>query len=265
MGKVFETICGIVTAPAGVQTPLVLTPPDSLVVRSAKEGGKNYLLNAWVMNQGAGQFRMRSALMHDAINNMRYDIQVALPDLLLALGCPQPIIAEDTILADLSGSAVGGAIEQAFLMMFYDDIAGADQRLISPADLKGKIKNILTMRNVITPLAIGSWSGAAAINATEDRFKGNTDYAILGYIVDVPGGGVRYRGPDVSNIGVGGICNPAYRDQTVNWFVWLSEKYGLPLIPIVNSSNKAATFVEVAQDDGAAVVTIDTIYAELSK
>ncbi len=265
MGKALDLVMGFVTAPGAVQTALGMAAGDTLVVRNATEASKNFLLNTWAVNQAAGMARIMSPVMHDRINGYRFDVQVATPDPVIPDGAPQPILKGDTITADLSGSAVGGDIEQMFLLNYYEDSIGYSQNLISAEDVKKRIKQMVTMRNVIVTGAGGGWTGGMAINATEDRFIADVEYAILGYVVNAIGGAVRYRGPDTSNLGVGGICHPAYRDITVNWFMKLSEKLGLPLIPVINSNNKAVTFIEAAQNENAAAITVDTIYALLSK
>lgn len=265
MGKALDLIGGYVIAPGGAATPLVMSAGDSLVVRNSSEASKNKLLTAWSRVQAVGILRIMSPFMHDRINGIRASVMIADEDPLIPWGAPQPLIKGDTLTADLQTASGAGVKELACILNYYEDLLGADQHIVNFADIKDKIKNIVTMRSVVVAAGVVGWSGAMALNATEDRFKADVDYAILGYMTNVACCAVRYRGPDTSNLGVGGHGCPARRYATVSWFKDLAEKFNLPLIPVINANNKAITFIEVLQDQANAAVTVDTIYAELGK
>ena len=264
MGKALDLLGGYVIAPGGVATPLVMSAGDTLVVRNASDASKNKILTAWSRVQAVGILRIMSPVMHDRINNFRASVMIADEDPLIPLGAGQPLYKGDTLDVDLNTASGAGIKELVCLLNYYEDAIGYDQHLAKWSDIKDKIRNIITMRSVVVAAGVVGWSGAMAINATEDRFKADKDYAILGYMTNVPCCAVRYRGPDLSNLGVGGHGCNARRYATVDWFKTLSEKFDLPLIPIIDSDNKTATFIEVLQDQANAAVTVDTIYAELS-
>ena len=100
--------------------------------------------------------------------------------------------------------------------------------------------------------------------------KANTDYALVGYLVSpVAGqtvgecGCVRWRGVDTGNLGVGGPGSDTDRWLTSQWFLWLSERTGLPLVPVFNSANRAGILLDIAQDENGVDVLVTSIFAEL--
>ena len=118
--------------------------------------------------------------------------------------------------------------------------------------------------NTIATGTAGGWSGEEAINAEFDNFKAHTDYALMGYIVSAECLAVRWRGSDTGNLGVGGPGNIAPQFGTNNWFVDLSDRYGMPLIPVFNSANKSAILIDAAQDENGTDVTVTSIFAQLT-
>src|SRR5207244_1402266 len=100
--------------------------------------------------------------------------------------------------------------------------------------------------------------------------EANRDYALLGYTVSPVAGQtvgecacVRWRGADVGNLGVGGPGSDTDRWLTSRWFVYLSERSGLPCIPIFNSANKAGILLDAAQDENGLDVIVTSIFARL--
>jgi hypothetical protein len=74
---------------------------------------------------------------------------------------------------------------------------------------------------------------------------------------------VRWLGVDTGNLGVGGPGALESKGLTARWFVALSERFNLPLIPVFNSANKAGILIDAAQDENGADVTVTSIFAEL--
>ena len=76
---------------------------------------------------------------------------------------------------------------------------------------------------------------------------------------------VRWQGVDTGNLGVGGPGQEVLKALTGNWFAMLSDAYGLPLIPVFNSANKAGILVDAAQDENAAAVRLTSLFVELGQ
>ena len=263
MGKALEIIAGFVTAPSTTFTALTMAAGNSLTVRNAPLESAITLLQVWALNQAAGTLRLRSPRLHDNVQGIRLDITLGDPRPLLPFGVGQKLIPQDALIAELTGSATGGDIEQAALLIFYANLAGIDARLASIEDVLRRAVNLISVENTITNGTAGGWSAEEAINAEFDLLKANTDYALIGYLIDAACTAVRWRGADTGNLGVGGPGDVLARHVTADWFIRLSRAFNLPLIPVFNSANKAGILVDVADDENATAHTITSLLVEI--
>lgn len=263
-GLAMELISGQTTAPGAVITALTPATGDSFTVRNSAPGKRAYLLGAWANNNAAGVFELRSPKLHDNVRAIRARVTIADVFPLMAQGLLQTLYPQDVLTPSLSGSAAGGQIEEAALLIWYEDLAGEAARLIDLLTFNKRVQNVFEVEVVITPGATGNYSGAAAINASFDTWIANTDYALLGYMVDAKCTSVGFRGPDTGNLRIGGPGMLTQRGDTSGWFRRMAELYGLPMIPIFNSANKAGTLVDIHQNQAGAVVNVTLFCAALS-
>jgi len=240
---------------------------NSLSIRSFDISKKAWLLAAWAFNQVAGTLRVRSPRLHDQQQGMRWRVTAASTLPLypgpINLGFKQVLFAQDTLVVEQTGSAVGGQIEGGTLLIGYDDLPGVAARFIDAKVLQTIGVNVVTLETSHTTGVAGGYSGQVAINSSFDNLKANTDYAVLGYLTDTRGVSVRYQSVDFGNLGLGGPSEPAVRDLTNNWFENLSEALNLPWIPVFNSANKAATLVDVHTNQAGGTFIVSTNLVEL--
>jgi len=263
MGRALELITGFVTAPSTTFTPWTLASGNSLTIRNAALDSLIQLLQAWAKNQTAGTLRIRSPKLHDNVQGLRLDaassdVKPLLPDRFM-----QKLIAQDTLVVEQTGSATSGDIESGAMLIYHADLPGTDARLLTADEVMERMVNLLTVENTLALGTAGGYSGEEAIDAEFDLLKANTDYAILGYLVDVECTSVRWRSSDFGNLGVGGPGDDLGRAYTRSWFMELSMKHGLALVPVFNSANKGNTLVDGAQDENGTDVTLTTILGEL--
>lgn len=270
MGAALQLLTGFVTAPDTTQTALTMASGDSLTVRNAAPDSPVRLLTTWADKQVRGILRVRSPKLHDNVQGIRLADIASEVQPLLPMGHQQRLYPQDALTVDLSGSATAGDIETACLLVYYPDLPGQSARFISPADLKAKMKNIVSVENSLATGTAGGYSGEEALNADFDLLKANTDYALIGYLCSPVAGqtvgecaAVGWRGADTGNLRVGGPGTDTDRWLTNRWFVFLSEQFGLPLIPVFNSANKAGILVDAAQDENGIDVIVTSIFAEL--
>ncbi len=259
MPRAIEIIGGQVTAPGATLTALTMFSGNSLTVRNAKPDTPVRLLQTWVKSQAAGIFRLRSPDLHDNVQGMSWSLPADISTLLLPGVGKQHLTPQDQLIAELSGSAVAGDIEQAFLMLQYDDLPGIEGRFLTFDEFEQMACEIVTIRNTISTGTTGGWSGEEALDAEFDLLRANTDYAILGYTVSARCGAVRWRGTDFGNLGVGGPGWDGTEGRTADWFVWLAQQSGLPTIPVFNSANAGALLVDAATDENGIDTTVSTI------
>lgn len=260
-----ELITGQTTAPDTTLTEVSMNTGNSATVRNTKIEDPIILMDIWTKNQTAGIIRLRSPLLHDNVQGIR--LQAAADQVLPLLPelAFQQLIPQDKLTIELSGSVTGGDIELVALLLFYNNLPGVDANLITAEELLTKIEHIATIENTIATDTNGDYSGEESIVSDFDVIRANRDYAILGYIVNTRALCVRYRSSDFGNLGIGGPCEPNHPQITSNWFVDLSFRMQLPLIPVFNSANKDNTLIDIVQDEDGADVTVNTIVALLKE
>jgi hypothetical protein len=236
---------------------------DSLAVRNAPEGSFIGIIEMWADNQSAGQLRVRSPLMHDNVIGITAGVVASEVRPLLPTGGFQALKPQDLLIVEQTGSATSGDIESGSLLVYYADLPGADARLATWDQIKGRIESYMYSYYTIALGTAGGYSGAAAINTTVDQWKANRDYALIGYLCSAECVTVGWYGPDTSNLRVAGPGNDSDNTITHDWFKKLSLKTGLPTIPIINAANKAATYIDGAQDENGTDVQVTSIFALL--
>jgi hypothetical protein len=263
MGAAIEVLSGFVTGVGATVTAVTVNAGNSLQVRSAPFDKKVWLISLWGYNDtAAGVMRVRSPRLHDNVQGIRSRIVNNNCEPLYPGSSPngwkQKLIPQDTLTVELSGSAAN--IDTAHLLLYYEDLPGVNGRFIDNALLDSAGVNIIGQEvTVTTTAASGQYTGQVAINGVNDNFKANTDYALLGAMVDARVGTVRVQGVDTGNLGVGIPGEPTQRHVGSNWFQRLAINFGRPLIPVFNSANKQAILVD-ATGHTAAVTAVITLY-----
>jgi hypothetical protein len=259
-----EILSGFTTAPSTTFTALTMGAGNSLQVRNYAAGSRAFLLSAWGDNQTAGNLRIRSSRLHDNVQGIRLFVVASEVQPLFLSRKPQVLEAQDTLIVENTGSATGGDIESASLLVYYEELPGVQGRFIDSGQLAARGKNIVTVENTLALGTAGGYSGEEAINAEFDLLKANTDYALIGYTVSAECCSVRWRGADLGNLGVGGPGNDNLKGLTRNWFADLSDHFGVPMIPVLNSANKGGILLDGVQDENGTDVTLTSILVELA-
>jgi hypothetical protein len=262
-GPALELITGTATAPGSTFTALTGSGGNTFTVRSAPIASNPLLLTAWANNNAAGEFRIRSARLHDFQQGIRMQVAAATPLPIYPTGYSQKLVPQDTLVAEITGSATGGQIETGSMLIFYPDLPGVDARLADPVYINQHMVNVMGVSVTLTFGTVGGYTGQVLVTNNQSTFKANTDYALLGYTVTVNFCCVRIQGVDTGNLGVGGPAFAGAHEITSRWFVWLSEKTGLPCIPIFNSANQGTILVDGAQTQAGTASRVSLMFAEL--
>lgn len=238
---------------------------DSLAVPNFAQGSKAYLLEAWGADSAnVADFDLRSPSFHDNTRGIRLasNLKPAAgdPQLLLPYYVRQQLYASDVMTAEVNATATNN-VGFDFLA-FFEDLPGADQRLMSWAEVDARSDDMVGIFVGPTAGAAGDWGATRAINADDDRLIANTDYAILGATSQLRSLSMAITGPETSGRK---ITMPLSPDEYVSagWFVDLSQKYGVPMIPVINSNNKGNITIQVADPNGATAPHVTLILMEL--
>lgn len=263
MGRAVEILTGFVTAPSSTFTAWTMASGDSLTIRSAGPDSRILLLQAWGQNQTAGNLRVRGPRLHDNVQGMRFFCAADQPDPLMPIGIAQRLRPLDVLTVEQTGSAVAGDIEQGSLLVWYENLPGSDARLIDADELMRRAVSMTVVENTLSTGTAGGYSGEEAINVEFDQFKADHDYALAGYLVSSVLASIGWRGADTANLRLGGPGLVGDRAVTASWFVNLSRAFGMPLIPVFNSNNRAGILVDCAQDEDGADPVVSSIFVEL--
>jgi len=265
MGRALEIIGVQATAPGATQAAFSAVTGNSLTIRDSVK--PIWLSAIGQSRQAAGFLRVTSPLLHDAVQGIQMHAPIG-QSVTLWQGV-QRLYAQDTLVVQGTGSATAGDIEQAFLIVHYEELPGVDAYLIDKRELISRGEDIYTSLNTLSTGTTGGWSGSEALSAEVDQFKANTDYALIGWVLGstVAAGAIRYVGQDWGNLGVGGpglITMPSAAHQTRDWFVQVSKLTGMPSIPVMNASNKSNTTVDALVDENGGDPIVSTIMVRLA-
>lgn len=263
MGRALEVIAGETTAAGSTITQITINSGNSATVRNARLDTMVMLMQAWVKSQADGVARIRSPKLHDNVQGIRLDHLSGEVKPLLPRMHRQKLFPQDELILELSGSGTGGDLDLLALLIAYEDLPGQDGRFITPEQVFQNGVNTVSVENTLATGTAGDWSGEEAIDAEFDLLKANTDYALVGYLVDTECGSVRWRGSDIGNLGIGGPGDELGRDYTASWFMDIAKMFGGPWVPVFNSANKGGILLDCHQDEDGADVTVTSLLVEL--
>jgi hypothetical protein len=262
MGVGLRVLTGQVTNPSTTITQVTANTGDTFTVPALAQGSNGILLDAWAFTTTNLLARIRSPRMHDQAQNMRLQPIASKSYPLTPRYGSQTIYSQDPIIVELTGGA--SEVDAITLLEYYPAIQGIAARLHSWSEIKPLIANLFTVEVDLTSSGTScNYSATVAINGSFDTFIRNVDYAIIGYECPTEGLTVGITGPDTGNTRLGGPLTAAPW-ITRGWFVDQSNDYGLPMIPVINSANVAATNVDVVAQATTTSYKVAFHLAELS-
>lgn len=262
MGKAMEVVSGYAVNPSTTFTALTMATGDSASIRNFAPPNRAYLWDVWSQGAAAGSFRIRSPRMHDNVNGITSLRTAAIVRGLLTGYQRDVLYPQDTLTVEITGDAAD--TDGATWLNYYEDLPGTNARLYHWGEIAPRVLHEMTVLcSLTTGGTKGNYGGAAAVNATQDQFKANTDYAIVGYRTSAECQTVGIRSADFGNLRVGGP-GPVEAIETRDWFLRLSDTIGLPAIPVFNAANKSNTIVDLIKNTTATAVDVSLICLELA-
>lgn len=244
---------------------------ESLSIRWLGPDTKVTLLDCWGGNNAAKcDFSIRSPLLHDNTRGMRFSYQFnptlsgadGNPQLFLSPDETQPYEPTDTLIVETLATNTNDVTFTQLLR--YETSSPIAGRFITADELNARRRNLVGIR--VSPAAhatTSTYGTAEAINSDDDRLKANTDYALKGILTDLPFTTLGFFGPDTGNFT---IPVPGHWDSkiTAGYFYDMSKRFGLPLIPVINSNNKGVTFTKLADAGGGTAPLVTLQFVELA-
>lgn len=262
MGKAIELITTSATAPSSSGATFEAVSGDSLRVRTSR-GAK--LTALWHRRQVQGYTRVTSPLLHDSSVGIKV---TGPPGTAWLWDGRQPLVSSDTLSVEGAGSGISGDVEYSFMMLHYEDVPGIAGRFITPAQLMTQVMDYTTVPCGTTITGTG-YSGEQTLGDQVESLRAGTWYALLGAVFegdDVGYGAIGIRAPDWGNLRVGIPVAP--RSEQANWmsssfFVRMSERIGVAMIPVFNSDNKDVILMDAVGDEDAGQLYGDLVLARL--
>lgn len=261
MGIAARVITGRVTNPGATLTALTMNTGDSATLPNWPDAVPAYLEQIWSSSATPGVFRVRSPRLHDQAQGIRLQVGVATPRKLVPQPFGQVLYPADQLTLELSGG--GAETDLAAFLVYFEDLPGVSARLARWEEIQGSYRNVAGVEvSPVTSATAGQYGTGRAIDADFDTFKSGRDYALLGYLTDVPCGVVGIVGPDTGNTRVGG---PGADDhlETYDYFARLARDTGRPYIPVIAGNNAGATLVDVADPATSTTIDVTLLMAEL--
>lgn len=262
MGIALQVVSGFATNPGAAPTALTPAVGDSFAVDVFDPSSRARFLAAWVENATGGVLRFRSPRLHDPAQGLR--IRVPANDQVQAIGGPeyQPLYPGDQLIVESSGG--GAEVDVVSYLVYYDNLPGISAPLQTWAQIQDRIVNVAGVEiNLTSGATAGQYGGARTLNQDFQNLRAGESYALLGYTCASAFATLRITGPDTGKLGVGGPGSPNTWD-TSDWFVKLSDKTGLPLIPVIQANNAGGTVVDMIDTATAINRPVTLLLAELS-
>lgn len=259
MGRALQLINARVEKPSTTITAVTMDTGDSNTVRNALFTNPIRLLSVWAGAKAGGLIRIRSSLLHDAVNGIRLRFDKENPEELLPEYMYQLLQPQDLLTIEATGPAGAGEFTTVHALIEYDDLPGAAAQLVTWPQVADSIEHIMGVEsNLESSATVGQYGEEKAINAAFDNFRVNRYYAVLGYTVDTICSAVTFQGVDVGNLKLGGP-GTLRKHVTANWFVDLAVRENAPRIPVFNSANRAGVNVGVLSFEASKAVNVTWI------
>lgn len=234
---------------------------DSLGVRYFKNG---YAELTNVIMQGTTpprRFRLTSPRLHDNVTGISFQTDENPTEFMFPPEWAQPLVANDVLVAQLDAAASSDTV--AAMTVFYSDLQGVNANLKTWAEIKPKILSIKPIEVDVTSSAtIGQWTDTL-ITTTENQMKADYNYALLGFMDSAQFCVNGIKGPDTGNLRV---CCPSASPtlRLTDYFVFMSNQFSVPYIPVIAANNRFATYISVAANTASVAGNVFPILAQLS-
>lgn len=265
MGTAIDTVLvdfhNTSTNAATLTNGTVTNSGDSLSIRSFDPPAWAKLEGVATQCSGTRQVRIMSPRMHDNVTGLTWESAENPSQFLMPQEVGEPMYSSDTLQVQLGAAASSDST--AALLMYYSDLEGVDQKLMTWAQVKASMVRLKTVEVAVTTNAtIGAWQDTV-ITTTENQLKADTSYALLGFQTSAALTCMGIKGPATGNLRV---CAPGSTEtlDITRYFVELGNMHGTPHIPRFKANDRAATYVSAAANTASAAADVYMILAQLS-
>lgn len=241
-----ELIAFTATAPGAAGAAAAALTGDSLTIKNAM--GPASIIAWWAQQQSDGYQQLVTPTSHDTTRGYRTVVEAANIDSVIPAGLGIEVQPQELMSITIAGSATAGDVETGCMLVHYPNLPGVSSRSITWEQLRSRGEMLTTIQATLTGAATG-YTGTELINAESDLLRANRDYAVIGITTNVACAAITLVGPDTGYVRVAVPGQASDADVGSDYFCMLARNFGLPLIPVINSGNKASTSLGIVQNE----------------
>ena len=265
MGLALDTVLydvhNAATTAIGLTTATLTNSGDPAQIRSFSDPAYARLLALFAQASGAQQVRVTSPRMHDNVTGLTFQSGENPAEFLLPPEVAEPMYSVDTL--SVSAAAAASSDTLVAPLVFYSDLAGIAANLQTWAQVKARFIRLKVMQVAVTASATpGTWVDTV-ITTTENQLKADYEYALLGFETNLALTVMALKGPATGNLRIAAPGNTETLDIT-GYFVYMSDRHSLPLIPVFKANDRGATFISVASNAAGVATNVYAVLAQLA-
>lgn len=234
---------------------------DSLSIRSFAASDWARILGVGIhAAAGPRRARLTSPRLHDTATGISFQSAELPAQFLFPPQAEQDLYSADTLTYNLDAAASADTV--GYLAVYYKNLQGTVQDLRSWADIRSRIIAIKPVEVDTTSSAtIGQWSDTL-LTTTENQLKADYEYALLGFQTSAALLCMGIKGPATSSLR---ICAPGTSEtlDITSYFVELSNRTGLPCIPVIKANDRASTYISTAAPTASVTADVFPVFAQL--
>lgn len=263
MGLCIDTVLGDVhnalTTAAGLTAATAATG-DSFTVRDFAPQYYAKLESMFLQGSGTRQARIISPRFHDNVTGITIQSAESPTDFPFPQEVGQRLYSSDQLTVSLDAAASSDTV--VALLNYYQNIDGISANLVSWADIVSKYANMKIAQVAVTSNAtIGQWTDTV-ITTTENQWKADHSYAVLGFLSNAALCVMALKGPATGNLRVG--CPGATSTLDISrYFVEMSNMHNAPHIPVFKANDRANTYVSVAANTASVSANVYMVCVDL--
>lgn len=263
MGRALIVDAGVATVGAGpVLTAVTAGAGSTFTVRNSTFTAPITLIDMWRKSTHKGEAQITSPKLVPVSNGIRVQPPAGLADFLLPGPPFQNLTPQDLLTINDNGTAAD--VDMIAVQSYYSDLPGVSMTLKYPGDIEGVTDFVFGWPVSCTSSGTAGAQNSTVVTTTIDSSTANVWYALLGYTVDVSVGCVGLSGVDTSASFIGGPGDIIPR-FTRRYFADLSDRTGMPCIPLWNAANKGNTNIVLIDNAASTAVNVTMILAQLNQ
>lgn len=261
MDTVLYDVHNAATTALGLTTATLTNSGDPAQIRSFPDSAFARLVAVDLHGSGTRQCRVTSPRMHDNVTGLTFQSGEAPTQFLLPAEIGEPMYSVDTLA--VSADAAASSDSLVALEVFYSNLPGIDAQLKTWHEIKSRFIRTKVMEvSVTTSATPGTWVDTV-ITTTENQLKADYEYALLGFEASAAISVMGLKGPATGNLR---ICCPGSSEtlDITSYFIWMSERHGLPMIPVFKANDRGATNISTAAFGASTASNVYAILAQLN-